>query len=187
MKLPEPVLEGDKSLENVILGRRSNRNLSRDITDEEISQILWAAQGITSKEGLRTVPSAGALYPLEIYLLSSKGVFRYLPSGHEIEAVRERDARRDVANAALQQRFISKAPLVVVISAVFERVTRVYGKRGRRYVHVEVGHAAQNILLQATALELKTTPVGAFDDKSVREAIDSPLDHAPLYIIAIGR
>ncbi len=187
MKLPEPVLEGDKSLEKVISGRRSDRSLSGDITDEEISQILWAAQGITSKEGLRTVPSAGALYPLEIYSLTSKGVFRYLPSGHEIEVVKETDARIDVANAALRQRFISKAPLVVVISAVFERVTRVYGKRGRRYVHVEVGHAAQNILLQATALGLKTTPVGAFDDESVKEAIGAPWDHVPLYIISIGR
>lgn len=188
MKLPKPVFEGDKSLEEVILGRRSDRSFSGDdVTDSDVSQILWAAQGITSEDGLRTVPSAGALYPLEIYVLTSDGVFRYLPRVHELEVIKEQDVRCEVAEAALSQMFISKASLVVVISAVFERVTRVYGGRGRRYVYFEVGHAAQNILLECTALGLKARPVGAYDDEDVREAIGAPEDHVPLYIIPVGR
>ncbi|MFQ5974993.1 MAG: SagB/ThcOx family dehydrogenase [Candidatus Hydrothermarchaeales archaeon] len=187
MRLPKPVFEGDNSLEEVILGRRSKRNLTGDITDEEISQIMWAAQGITSEDRLRTVPSAGALYPLELYVLTYYGVFRYLPQVHELERIKELDARRDVAKAALKQMFISQAPLVIVISAVFERVTGKYGSRGVRYVHFEAGHVTQNILLQCEALGLKSAPVGAFNDEEVREAIGAPTDHKPLYIISIGR
>ncbi|MFQ6136039.1 MAG: SagB/ThcOx family dehydrogenase [Candidatus Hydrothermarchaeales archaeon] len=187
MKLPKPVPEGDKSLEEVLSERRSIRTFSGDITDEEISQLLWAAQGITSEDGLRATPSAGALYPLEIYVLTILGVFRYIPEKHELETIKELDARRDVAKAALKQMFISQAPLVIVITAVFERTMWKYGQRGIRYVYIEVGHAAQNILLQCVSLGLKAVPVGAYKDEEVRKAIGAPPEHRPLYIIPIGR
>ena len=186
--LPQPETEGDISLEEALSRRRSKRSYSsRELSMDQISQILWAAQGITKKStGGRTSPSAGALYPLEIFLLKSDGVFHYIPDGHKIIRISSDDLREKLVQGALFQSFIADAPVNLIITAVYERTTVKYGDRGIRYVHLEAGHACQNILLQAAALDLGVVPVGAFDDSYVQDLLDLPQDYIPLYIIPIG-
>lgn len=148
---------------------------------------------MTSSDGHRTVPSAGALYPLEIYIVSgnvlelAQGVYRYLPWRHGLAKEVAGDRRAQLCLAALSQDFIEEAALVVTITAVYERTTWKYGKRGRRYVHMEVGHTAQNISLQAEALNLGTVVVGAFNDAEVRQLLNLPDEEEPLCIMPIGR
>ena len=161
--------DGRMPLERAILLRRS----VRDYRDEplslgDVAQLLWSAQGSTSPRGFRTAPSAGALYPLEVYLVAGRvdglapGVFRYRPDGHELLKVFEGDRRAELASAALGQSWVKDAPASIVISAVYEKTTGKYKERGNRYVHMEAGHAAQNVCLQAVALELGSVVVGAF-------------------------
>lgn len=187
IKLPIPVEKGEMSLEETLNKRESMRAFSpKPLMMEALSQLLWAAQGITRKWGGRTAPSAGALYPLELYLVIKEGVYRYSPRNHELIRHSSEDLRRALAGAALSQNFISEAPAVFVITAVYERTARKYGDRAERYVKMEAGHAGQNLLLQAAALGLGAVPVGAFRDKQVRQALDLPIDHEPLYIIPVG-
>lgn len=190
VQLPDPITKGKVSLEEAILQRRSRRNFrDKDLNLEQISQLVWAAQGITTKSwgmGFRSAPSAGALYPMEIYLVKKDGLFHYLPQTHKLEVLGERDLRNALAGAALGQDPISRAPLDIVICAVFERVTGKYGQRGIRYTHIEAGHVAQNIHLEAVALGLGSVPIGAFSDDSVRKVLNLPLDNEPLYIIPVG-
>jgi len=188
ISLPEPKLKGTMSLEEAIQRRRSKRSyISQELTLEEISQLLWSVQGITDeRRGFRAAPSAGALYPLEIYLVKADGLYRYIPDGHRIKRLSEKDLRRPLAQAALWQGFVAQAPIDIVICAVYERVTSKYGKRGVRYTDIEVGHAAQNLHLQAVALGLGSVPIGAFDDDAVKKVLSLPKDHQPLYIIPVG-
>lgn len=190
VQLPDPITKGKVSLEEAILQRRSRRNFrDKDLDLEQIGQLVWAAQGITAKSwgmGFRSAPSAGALYPMEIYLVKKDGLFHYLPQTHKLEVLGERDLRNALAGAALGQNPISRAPLDIVICAVFERVTGKYGQRGIRYTHIEAGHIAQNIHLEAVALGLGSVPIGAFSDDSVRKVLNLPLDNEPLYIIPVG-
>jgi SagB-type dehydrogenase family enzyme len=176
------------SVEEAIAARRSVRAFAdKRLDSSQIAQLAWAAQGATEPmTGYRAAPSAGALYPLEVYLLSSDGTYRYVPEKHGMEILDERDLRSELARAALHQHFIAQAPLDVVIGAVYERVTRKYGRRGARYVDIEVGHAAQNVMLQAVAMGLGTVAVGAFDDGAVKDALGLPPDVEPLYIIPVG-
>lgn len=185
MKLPQPRYKGSISLEEAISRRRSVRGFSdAPVSLEDLSQILWAAQGIT--EGYhRTAPSAGALYPIELFV-ASKEVYRYVPAGHLIEEGIKKDVRNELSIAALGQRFIKEAPVVLVITAVFERVKSRYGERGTRYVFLEAGHVAQNICLECSALGLATVVVGAFHDSQVQEVLEIPRDHRPIYIMPIG-
>ncbi len=184
--LPAPGSKGEKSLEELLEARRSIRDFKDGkVGLKEISQILYAAQGINRRRG-RTVPSAGACYPLEIYLFSAEGLFRYEPDGHAFIEIKEGDFRKELASAALGQGFIADAQLSVVIAAVFERVTARYGERGIKYVFMEVGHCAQNMLLQAVSLGLGAVPVAAFHDSEVKALLRAPEDHEPLYIIPIG-
>ncbi|NOZ76267.1 MAG: SagB/ThcOx family dehydrogenase [Euryarchaeota archaeon] len=189
VKLPAPRLEAGTSVEEAIYRRRSVREFREgSLSLQEISQLLWAAQGITDRRrGLRSVPSAGALYPLEVYGVTRDWSFHYDPGQHSIREVAGRDARRQLWTAALRQDFLLEAPLVVVIAAVFERTARKYGDRGTRYVFTEAGHAAQNIHLQAVSLGLDSVPVGAFYDEKVRAALAMPVDHHPVYLVAVGR
>lgn len=189
IELPAPRLAGPMSLEQALAARRSERAFRSDpLTPDEVGQLLWAAQGITHPDGLRTAPSAGARYPLELYLASAEGVFHYRPDGHALEALRPGDIRGELCAAALQQEWILEAPVVFVLTAVYERVEARYGpQRGPRYVHLEAGHAAQNLLLQAVALDLRAVVVGAFDDGAVQSALEVPDDHRPLYLIPVGR
>ena len=186
--LPEPKLKGELSLEEAIYKRRSARSFApQGLRREQIGQLLWAMQGKTDEtRGFRAAPSAGALYPLEIYLLTAEGLCHYLPSGHKLEVVSKEDQRRALARAALSQGFISEAPLSIVICAVYERTTRKYGQRGMRYVDIEAGHAAENLNLQAVALGLGSVCVGAFNDQAVKKVLALPLDYEPLYIIPVG-
>ena len=192
--LPEARLTGNVSLEETLLNRRSVRQYTGEaLTLEEVSQLLWAAQGITASWGGRTAPSAGALYPLEVYLVAGNvkglapGVYKYKPDRHELIWVKGKDVRVELAQAALSQAPVRDGAIDIVISAVYERTTRKYGDRGIRYVHMEAGHAAQNIYLQATALGLGTVTIGAFDDELVEEILSMPEEEASLYIIPVGR
>ena len=188
ISLPPPPQRGPLSLEQAFRRRRSLREFSdQPLSLEPISALLWAAQGLTDSRGHRAAPSAGALYPLEIYAVQADGVFHYDPRSHGLKRLRADDARRALCAAALDQEMILQAPLTVVIAAVYARIEVKYGReRGPRYVHMEVGHAAQNVLLQAAALGLGAVVVGAFDDDRVAAVLGLPADHAPLYLIPIG-
>ena len=186
--LPEPERQGALSLEEALAVRRSVRQFaSESLEAQQISQLLWAAQGQTHGSGLRTAPSAGALYALEVYLIDSRGVFHYHPEGHTLSAHVAGDVRKDVCQMALGQESILQAPCTIVLAAVFERTAIRYGpERTPRYVHMEAGHAAQNILLQAAVLGLGAVPIGAFEDEGLHALLALPLDHEPLYLIPVG-
>jgi len=187
IQLPKPVSTGKLSLEETLLRRESARDFtSQPLTPHEISQLLWAAQGVTRKWGGRTAPSAGALYPLETYLVTAEGSFHYLPARHQMSRLSDRNLLKDLCLAALGQACTREAPSVIVLTAVYERTAGKYGPRAERYIAMEAGHAAQNILLQATALGLGAVPVGAFHDDRVQKALGLPVDHRPLYLIPVG-
>ncbi len=193
--LPEIRLQGEISVEEAIFRRRSVRSFRDEpLSLEELGQLLFAAQGITEKTyGFRTAPSAGALYPLELYAVIgrvkglSPGVYRYLPQDHSMVKVLEGDRRGELFQAALEQSSIQEAPVTLVFTAIYERTTQKYGERGIRYVHMEVGHAAQNVYLEAEALQLGTVAIGAFRDKSVANLLALPANEVPLYLMPIGK
>ena len=194
ISLPEPVTSGEKSLEALLQQRRSVREYREAALDlSTIGQLLWAAQGITDPQGYRTAPSAGALYPLELYVVAgnvddlSPGVYHYHPDKHRLEQTEAGDLRHILARAALAQPWVKAAAAVVVITAVYDRTTRKYGERGIRYVHMEVGHAAQNLFLQAEALGLAAVVVGAFEDDAVATALKLPTDVQPLMLLPVAR
>lgn len=185
--LPSPRLEGKMSLEQALLNRRSIRSFTTTpLTSEQIGQLLWAAQGITDPRGHRTSPSAGALYPLELYVVDHDSVYHYLAEGHELEPTVEGNRVDALFRAALEQEAVSEAPITNVVAAVYERTAVKYSQRAERYVHLEAGHAAQNILLQAVSLGLGAVPIGAFHDQEVQQALELPQNHQPLYLIPVG-
>jgi len=188
INLPVPDLKGKISLEETIANRRSKREyLKRNLTLEQISQLLWAAQGVTEKRrGYRAAPSAGATYPLETYAVTAEGLYRYVPQFHKLELIKEGNLRDSLTRAAWGQSFISEVPLSIVLTAVYSRTTNTYGQRGIQYVHIEVGHVAENIHLQAVALGLGSVPVGAFSDEAVKKVLGLDRDEQPLYIIPVG-
>ena len=146
--LPDPRLSGPVSLERAIAGRQSVRQFTDEpLTDEEISQLLWSAQGITRGWGGRTAPSAGALYPLELYVATPNGFYHYIPDGHQMDSMSREDLRPTIWRASLRQSSIRQAPAVFVFTALYERTAEKYGDRAERYILLEVGHAAQNLLL----------------------------------------
>ncbi len=185
--LPSPRLTGPVALEEALEQRRSVREfLSDPLSDAELGQLLWAAQGVTDPTGRRTAPSAGALYPLEIYAVTPRGVLQYDPASHSVTVWLAGDHRRDLMNAALRQEAIGEAPVTLVIAAVYERTAVKYGERGARYVQLEAGHAAQNVLLEAVALGLGAVPIGAFSDERVEALLELPADERVLYLIPVG-
>jgi SagB-type dehydrogenase family enzyme len=175
-------------LHEALTSRRSVRQYNdRPLSTEELGQLLWAAQGTTSNRGFRTAPSAGALYPLEVYVATAEGAFHYQPAGHRLAALSHEDPRPALYAAALQQDPVRDAPAVFVVAAVYQRTSAKYGQeRSPRYVHLEAGHAAQNLLLEAVALGLGAVPIGAFYDEEVQKALELPADHRPLYLIPVG-
>jgi len=183
---PTPT-EGTVPLEAALRRRRSVREFAADpLASAEVGQLLWAAQGVTTDRGGRTAPSAGALYPLELHAVTPSRAMRYLPGGHRAEITTERDLRRDLMSAALDQEAVGQAPLVVAVIAVPERMAVKYGDRAPRYADLEAGHAAQNLLLQAVALELAAVPIGGFDDAAVGSILGLPAGQAPRYLLAVG-
>lgn len=194
LRLPQPDFAGTVPVEQALLARRSERAFSqRALALTELSQLLWAAQGVTSPRGYRTAPSAGASYPLEIHAAAGlvaelpAGIYRYRSPDHSLIPSASGDPRDELARAALNQRCVARASVVLVIAAVYARVCATYGRRGVRYTDMEAGHAAQNIGLQAAALGIGAVMVGAFDDAEVRRIAALPPDEEPLYLIPIGR
>ena len=186
--LPPPVVAGKMSLEEAIAQRRSVRGFADiPLTLQEISQLCWAGQGITDpRRGFRASPSAGALYPIELYVVTAAGVDHYRPRDHRLERHLTGDLRRALQAAALDQQAVGEAAACLVVTAVVERTARKYGKRAERYCFIEAGHVAQNIFLQATALHLAGVPVGAFEDNEVATVLKLPKDHRVLYLLPIG-
>lgn len=195
IKLPEPEYESTTSVEKALKQRRSVREYKNDpLLLSEISQLLWAAQGISDPaKNYRTAPSAGALYPLELYLHIenargiSKGIYKYNPNDHELTKVRDGSFLTELYRAALSQSPVKESAITIVFAAVYERTTTKYNDRGIRYVHMEAGHAAQNVYLQAVSLNLGTVVIGAFDDKNVQEILNMKKDENPLYIMPVGK
>jgi SagB-type dehydrogenase family enzyme len=191
--LPPPALEGTLSVEEAIAARRSVRGLGdAPITLAQLSQLLWAAQGITSEDGTRrAAPSAGAKYPLEVFVVAGKveglpaGVYRYAPKGHSLALEKKGDLRENLSAAALSQESVGAAPVSLVIAGVYQRTREKYGERAERYVHIEVGAVAENVYLEAESLGLATVFVGAFSDDEVREVVGTG-DAEPLGIMPIG-
>lgn len=193
IKLPEVKKDSSFSIEKALSRRRSIRDYSdKAISLIHISQLLWAGQGITSDYGLRTAPSAGALYPVELYLVAGKveglkdGVYKYIPARHSLELIFEGDVRDRLCSSALGQSCVMKAPAVIVISVVFERVTRKYGKRGIQYTYFEAGCVAENIYLQAESLNIGTVVVGAFYDEEVKKLLRMQDDEIPVALLPAG-
>jgi SagB-type dehydrogenase family enzyme len=194
IQLPEPRYDGDVSVEYALRIRRSVRSYRDDPLDLfEMSQILWSAQGISSPRRSRTAPSAGALYPLELYVIAGNiktlppAIYKYKPYHHILVKILAGDMRSKLSNAALIQSAIKKAPAVLLFCAVYERTTGKYGRRGIQYVHIEVGHAAQNACLQAVALGLNTVVIGAFRDTEVKAIANLAANEQPLYFVPVGR
>ena len=195
--LPSPGQKGSISLEEAVARRRSVRDFAAEpLSLSELSQILWAAQGITdSSWRSRTVPSAGATYPLEIFVVCGKnginglddGIYHYNVDNHSLTLHHKGDIRLELARAALDEESVYEAPVDIVICAEYERTLTRYDARGERYVHLEVGHAGQNVYLQATALGLATVAIGAFSDERVREVLRLEKQYTPLYIMPVGR
>jgi SagB-type dehydrogenase family enzyme len=192
--LPEPAISGGSSVEAALAARRSVRDYaSSSLSLAQVAQLLWAAQGITGDKGERTAPSAGALYPLEVYLVAgdvkglAPGVYHYRAPRHDLLLRVAGDHRVALADAALDQRWIADAPAVIAIAAVPQRTTRKYGRRGIKYVDIEVGHAAQNVYLQAVSMGLGTAMVGAFRDAEVRSLLELRDGEQPLALLPVGR
>lgn len=198
LQLPEPRTKGGLSLEQALAQRRTQRSFApRALSLPQLSQLLWAAYGVTARRGgraLKTAPSAGATYPLEIYAVAGAegvqglqaGVYRFLPVGHRLGSVKAGDLREAAARAALGQRWAAGAPLMLLVAAQYERCTAKYGQRGRLYTQVEAGCVGQNIFLQAEALGLKAGIIGAFNDEALAAALGLPGGQPPLLLMPVG-
>ncbi len=192
MKLPSPKSKSSTSVEEALWGRRSVRDYQKDsLSIEQISQLLWAAQGITGKWGGRTAPSAGALYPLEVYLVVGEvkglevGLYHYDPGEHSILQRKAGDLRKKITQASLDQDEILRSPASLIITAVYERTRKKYAERGTRYVHMETGSVGENVYLQAESLNLGTVFIGAFDDQEVKKIME--IKEEPLGIMPVGK
>ncbi len=193
IELPDPRYNSDISVEEALLQRRSIRQYSESsISLNDLSQVLWAAQGITNERGYRTAPSAGALYPIELYVVIgsveeiSAGVYKYNPHENSLEQITAGDKRNDLFKAALWQEPVENAQVVLVFTVVYERTMVKYGERGIRYAQIEIGHAAQNVYLQCVSLNLGTVFIGAFNDDSVKSVINAEENEEPLGIMPVG-
>lgn len=209
IQLPNPRYESETSVEKALSMRRSIRTYAEEsLSISDISQILWAAQGITkSREklptkwntkyewqgGLRTAPSAGALYPMELYLIAgnveglSKGVYKYIPKNHSLKNVIDGDKRTEIYDVALKQGSITEGAALIVMAGVYERASFKYGERAERYVHMEVGYIGENIYLQGITLGIGTVMIGAFKDEELKKVLDLPEDEHPLAIMPLGK
>ncbi|EEA04410.1 nitroreductase [Burkholderia sp. H160] len=185
--LPKPKLTGTVSLEEAIERRRSVRRFGPDpLPVETVSQLLWAGQGITGADRFRAAPSAGALYPLELYVVTPAEVMHYLPQGHRAETRTSPDLRPKLQALAVDQASVGSAPALIVIAADAGRLSQRYGARAKPYTDHEVGHAAQNILLQAVVLGLVAVPVAAVDGPPAARTLALPAGQTVVYLIPVG-
>lgn len=195
VKLPLPRFESKTSVEQALRMRRSIRDFAwAPLTLGEIGQLAWAAQGITQWTGrLRAAPSAGALYPLELYIIVGnaddleRGTYHYIPLNHELVKIDDRDVRAELSHAALDQESVRDAPVVLLFTGIVDRTKSKYGGRSVRYIYMEAGHAAQNVYLQSVSLGLGTVVVGAFNDEEVGKVMNLPEGENPLYLMPIGK
>ncbi|MGB9593146.1 MAG: SagB/ThcOx family dehydrogenase [Anaerolineae bacterium] len=194
MTLPTPQYDSATSVEEALLKRRSIRDYKdAPLTLAELGQLLWAAQGITDLAGFRTAPSAGALYPMEVYAVVGNvtglaaGVYKYRPAAHALERISGGNRLAELSKAALGQAAVRDAAVVLVLAAVYERTTQKYGERGVRYVHMEAGHVSQNVYLQAVSLGLGTVTIGAFYDEDVKKVVGLAGNEETLYLMPVGR
>lgn len=188
VELPPPDVNGPISLEQALDERRSARQFSDDeLPPETIGQLLWAGQGITDDEGRRTAPSAGGTYPLELYAVTGSHLMHYLPDGHRAEQRADTTTLWSLADAAFGQEFVGEAPLVLVIAGDPSRIEQKYGAVAGDLMNREAGHAAQNVLLQATTLGLAAVPVGGFDPEAVARRLALPPGQTVLYLIPVGK
>jgi SagB-type dehydrogenase family enzyme len=194
IKLPEPKMKGAMSVEESLAKRRSVRSFSPEpISLSQLSQLLWAAQGITNRNGFRTAPSAGALYPLDIFIAAGSingikpGIYKYIPEEHVLKQLSSGDRRDDLYKASLYQEPVRNGAAVIVVTAEYERITGKYRERGIRYAHIEVGHAVQNIYLQAVSLDLGTVIIGAFHDEEIQKAMNIKSRYRPICVMPVGR
>jgi SagB-type dehydrogenase family enzyme len=196
MKLQQPQFDGEISLERAIKNRRTSRAFMSDpLSQGEFSQLLWAAYGITDDRGFkRTAPSGGALYPMDLYAVAGTGgvkdletgTYHYDPNEHSISSILEGDIRVDLARASLSQMWMATAPVNLIITVEYRRISVKYGERGARYALMEAGHIGQNIFLQAEALGLGAGIVGAFHDENVSNVVKIPRENEPLLIMPVG-
>jgi SagB-type dehydrogenase family enzyme len=182
ISLPEPALDGEIALERVLSLRRSVRDFTDEaLTMEQISQLLWAAQGVTSEDGKRTAPSAWASYPLDIYVVEGDKKYHYLPDEHALELQLTAENLQLNLSRAASQSYIAVAPVAFVITSEAKRV------RFREEFGVqEIGHAAQNLLLQAVALGLGAVPAGSMDRTQVQQVLQLPDSQIPYTVIPVG-
>jgi SagB-type dehydrogenase family enzyme len=193
--LPKPSFIGKKSVEEAIKARRTVRHFkAKALNLEQLSQILWAAYGVTANGFYKSVPSAGALYPLDIWVAAGKngveglqaGVYQYIPKAHRLTQIKAGEVRDDIARASLYQGWMAEAPVIFIITGEYERCTRKYGERGIPYTYIEAGHAGQNIFLQAEVLGLGTGIVGAFHNDVVQKVLGIGKVYDPILIMPVG-
>ncbi len=204
VELPAPQTDGTMPLEKAINRRRSRRRYTGEaLTLKDVSQILWAAYGLTKpidgapeflRGGLRAAPSAGARYPLDLYLVAGNveglppGVYLYDSEHHTLKLTIEGDIRAELCRAANSQQMVEQAPASIVYSATNSRTTDKYGERGReRYIYMDLGHSAENVYLQCEAMDLGTCAIGAFTDDKVAAAVGMTRNEKPLYIMPVGK
>lgn len=201
IQLPQPSLVGKMSVEAAIARKKSVRAFSTEgLTQTEVSQLLWSANGnlpidAVSSATTKVLPSAGGLYPLEVFLLTGpntvkgipEGVYQYNTVNHALKPLVSGDKRIDLAHAALSQMWLARAPAIIVIGAVFARTTAKYGNRGVQYVFMEAGNSNQNIYLEGESLGLKIATVGAFHEAQVSSVLKLPTDVTPLLLMGTGK
>ncbi len=194
MELPGPRKTGGMSLTEALVLRRSVRSYSSDpLTPSEVSQLLWSAQGVTNERGFRTAPSAGATFPLEMYVMVNnvtgmeKGIYYYDPFENTLEVINTEDVSAALTRASLSQSMISEGAIVLIFGAVLERTESRYGERAERYVYNEIGHASQNVHLQAAALDMGTVVIGAYRDEEVENILQLGEEIRVLYMMPVGK
>lgn len=195
IKLPPPAHKGTMSVEEALKKRRTVRRFAnRSLNLAQVSQLLWGTDGLSDPRGYRTAPSAGATYPLEFYLVVGErgvtglapGIYHFHPETHTLKLTQQGDLRTAVARASLHQSWMAEAPVMVIFAAEYRRCMARYGERGIRYTHMEIGHAGQNLFLQAEALGLACGIVGAFSDQTLSQLLQLPADHEPLLVMPVG-
>lgn len=192
IKLPKPELQSEISIEEALSTRRSRRSYTEEpLTIRQLSQILWAGQGITEEPYFRTAPSAGALYPIDLYIAVNNvtevegGLYRYIPEEHYLHQIDSTSYQAKIYSSGLWQEALKSPPVTILLVADYEVITPKYGNRGIRYTFLEAGHIAQNIYLQCESLGLGTVAIGAFDEQGLQQEL--PVKNNIIYLLPVGR